>query len=404
MMLRMAFRNTLRQKRRTALTLLTIVGGFTLASISIGWSDGTYGYLINAFTSDRLGQIQIHHSGYLDKPSLYKRIPDYIAVGSAAQKIAGVKSWAPRIYSAGLASLDDKTAGIQLIGIDPEREESTTRFSAKVIQGRALSQIPSHQVLLGKALAGMLGAGLGSQIVLVTQAADGSIADDAFNLIGIVETGDETTDRLSFYLTLADAQQLLAIGNEVHEIIITVSNLKRVGEITDSITASLRDPDLEVEPWQKFAKSFYEAMKADEKGMWITLFIIILIVAVGVLNTVLMSVLERRREYGLMKALGTSPGQIVNLVFAELCLIVLGGLILGSVLGAISNWLLSIRGIALPTPISYGGVEFTRMYSEINVRSFVIPAVTVTVSAILVGLAPALKAARTEPVKAMRQF
>jgi putative ABC transport system permease protein len=402
--LKIAFRNTLRQKRRTALTLLTIFGGFTLASISIGWSDGTYGYLINMFTSDRLGQIEVHRKGYLDRPSLYDRIKNYKAVGRTIQGIEGVKSWAPRIYSAGLASLNQKTAGVQLTGIDPDREERTTKFSSKVTEGAFLSESLSHQLLLGKGLAQILGAAVGDEIVFVSQAADGSIANDVYKLRGIVVTGDETTDRLGFYITLGDAQQLLALGNEVHEIIVTVHNLKRVDTITESIRHALDNPNLDVQPWQVFAKSFYEAMKADQRGMWIMLFVIILIVAVGVLNTVLMSVLERRREYGLMKALGTRPGQVVRLVLAELFLIAVGGVILGSGLSAVLNWLLSIRGIAIPTPISYGGVEFSRMYSEINARSFLIPAITVSLSAILVGVAPALKAARTEPAKAMRTF
>lgn len=404
MILRIAFRNTLRQKRRTALTLLTILGGFTLASISIGWSDGTYGYLIDMFTSDRLGQIEIHRKGYLDRPSLYDRIRSYKSIGRTLRDVKGVKSWAPRIFSAGLASLNDKTAGVQLIGIDPEREEKTTKFSNKIKQGLPLSQSPSQEVLLGKGLAKILGAAIGDEIVFVTQAADGSVANDVFKLSGIVETGDETTDRLGFYLNLVDAQKLLATGDEVHEIIITVQSLKRVGEVTEAIRTALNDSALDVQPWQVFAKSFYVAMKADQKGMWIMLFVIILIVAVGVLNTVLMSVLERRREYGLMKALGTRPGQVVNLVLAEIFLIAVGGVVLGAGFSAVLNGLLSIRGIALPAPISYGGVVFTRMYSEINPRSFFIPAVTVTLSAILVGLGPALKAARTEPAKAMRMF
>ena len=404
MILRTAFRNALRQKRRTALTLLTIFGGFVLASISIGWSDGSYAYIINMFTSDRLGQIEIHKMGYLDRPSLYDRIGNYQKIGNTVQRIEGVRSWAPRVFAAGLASFKDKTAGVQLIGIDPEREQATTRFNNKIVQGAPLTESSSHVVLLGKSLARILGAGVGDDIVFVSQAADGSVANDLFRLAGIIESGDETTDRTGFYLSLADAQQLLVTGDAVHEIIITVHNLKDVAQITDSIRKALADPSLDVQPWQEFAKSFYQAMKADQEGMWISLFVIILVVAVGVLNTVLMSVLERRREYGLMKALGTRPGQIVRLVLAELFLIALGGLVIGAGLALLLNWLLSIYGIPLPTPITYGGVEFSRMYSEINARSFYIPAFTVMLSAILVGVGPAVKAAGTEPAKAMRTF
>jgi putative ABC transport system permease protein len=118
-----------RQKRRTALTSLTMLGGFVLAAVSIGWSDGTYSYIINMFTSDRLGQIQVHRAGYMDEPSIYDRVQDYKKIGQIIQTIEGVKEWAPRVYTAGLVSMGDKTAGAQLIGMDPEREEAATGFS-----------------------------------------------------------------------------------------------------------------------------------------------------------------------------------------------------------------------------------------------------------------------------------
>ncbi len=401
--LKIAFRNMLRQKRRTALTSLTMLGGFILAAVSIGWSDGTYSYIINMFTSDRLGQIQVHRAGYLDEPSIYDRIQNYRHLGQILLNVEGVKAWAPRVYTAGLASLEDKTAGVRLIGMDPDLEEKATGFSRKVIQGAPLTNDP-YQALLGKGLARILGARVGDGIVLLTQAADGSMANDIFNVVGIVDTGDETSDRLGLYLNLSDAQDLLVIGEEVHEIVIMVDNLKRVGEITDSIQDRLDDPDMEVLPWQKFARLFYEAMRADQQGMWIMLFIIILIVSVGVLNTVLMSVLERRREYGLLKAIGTRPAQIVHLVLMELLAIVLISVVLGGVLSLGVNWLVSIYGVPIPLEITYGGMAFDRMYTEINARSLYLPAITVIISAIMVGIFPALKAARTEPAKAMRTF
>ena len=403
MILKIAFRNMLRQKRRTALTSLTMLGGFVLAAVSIGWSDGTYSFIINMFTSDRLGQIEVHRAGYMDEPTIYDTIKDYQHVGQIIQSVEGVKSWAPRVYSAGLASLGDKTAGVRMIGMDPVLEEKATDFSRRVVEGTFLSGKP-NETLLGRGLARILGARVGDGIVLLTQAADGSMANDIFNVAGIVDTGDETGDRLGLYLNLTDAQQFLVVGEEVHEIVIMVDNLKRVDEITGSIRKRLDNPDLEVLPWQEFARSFYEAMRADQQGMWIMLFVIILIVAVGVLNTVLMSVLERIREYGLLKAIGTRPAQIIHLVLMELLVIVSISVALGGVLSVGVNWLISIHGIPIPMEITYGGMAFDRMYSEINARSLYIPAVTIIISAILVGVFPAIKAARTEPAKAMRTF
>lgn len=404
MILRIAFRNTLRQKRRTALTLLTIFGGFTLAAISIGWSDGTYSYIINMFTRNRLGHIEIHREDYLDRPSLYKRIQNYQQIGDRIRSIDGVEAWTPRVLAAGLASLQDKTAAVQLIGIHVELEEAATGFSKNIVQGAPLSNRSANQALVGKELARILRARIGDEIVIVTQGADGSLANDLFKLSGIVDTGDEALNRMGFYMNLADAQRLLVTNDEVHEIAVIIYDLKDIDRITQAIRESVGDPRLDVQPWQVFAKSFYDAMKADQDGMWVMLAVIILIVSVGVLNTVLMSVLERRREYGLLKAVGTRPGQIVKLVLAELSLIALGGIVMGAALSTVINWLLSIHGITLPITLSYGGADFTHMYSEVNARSLYLPAISVLFSAIIVGVAPAVKAAKTEPAEAMRTF
>lgn len=402
MLLKIAFRNVFRQKRRTILTALTMFGGFTLAAISIGWSDGTYSYIIDMFTRNRLGHIQIHGKGYLDKPSLYNTINDYKTVGEKIQTVAGVETWAPRLYSAGLASVAEKSAGVQIIGIDPEREATATRFDKKIVAGRNFPKTPSPEAILGKGLAKILHARIGDEIVIVSQAADGSIANDLYHVIGIVESGDEISDRMAFYLHLQDAQELLVLNDRVHEIAVIAQNLVQVEVLTQKIKSALGGPNLEVAPWQEFAKSFYQAMQADVQGNWISLFIILLLVAIGVLNTVLMSVLERTREYGVLKAVGTRPAYIFGLVLYEVNIIVLASVIMGTALSLVINYLLSRHGISLPESFSYGGIEFTKMYTEVNARSLYIPAITVILAANLISLFPSLKAARIEPARAMR--
>jgi len=399
---KIAFRNTLRQKRRTLLTALTMVGGFVLAAVSIGWSDGTYNSIINMFTRNQLGHIQIHHKGYLNKPSLYRTIDNYKKVGKKISEIPGVESWTPRLFAAGLASVKDKSSAVQIRGIDPEKEQNATRFDQKIIQGRSLSREPGHEAVLGKGLAQVLEADLSQEIVIVSQAADGSIANDLYTIIGILSSGDDASDRMSLYLHLTEAQELFVLPGEVHEIALVVEKLGQVDRITNEIKKTLDDPDLEVSPWQEFAKSFYRAMQADKEGMWVMIFVIILIVAVGVLNTVLMSVLERIREYGVEKAVGTRPRYIFWQVILEINFIALGSIFLGALLSIIFNHLISINGISLPFSFTYGGVEFKKMYTEVNLRTFIIPALTVFLSGMIVGVFPAFKAARVEPAKAMR--
>ncbi len=402
MLMRIGFRNVLRQKRRSVLTVLTMFGGFTLAAISIGWSDGTYSNIIEMFTRDRLGHIQVHHEGYLDRPSLYKTIDDSEAVGAIISDIEGVEQWTPRVFSSGLASAGEKSAGVQIIGIDPSRESATTHFDKKIISGRTFSTEAAREVVLGQGLGEILKVSPGDSVVIVSQGADGSIANDIYVLVGLVDAGDKMTNQTAFYLHLHDAQELLVLEGRVHEIAIVAEDLKEVVELAEVIQGKIADPKLVVEPWQVFARAFYQAMKADQQGTWIMLLLIMLVVAVGVLNTVLMTVLERTREFGVLRAVGTAPSQIIRLVIFEITVMAIIGIILGCGASYLVNYWLSIEGVALPTAFTYGGMEYDRMFTEINARSFYIPALTVLFSAMLVSIFPAIKAARIAPARAMR--
>ena len=402
MILKIAFRNTFRQKRRTILTALAMIVGFTLLSITIGLSDGAYGGIIEMFTRNRTGHIQVHRAGYLDKPSLYETIDGYAAIGETIQGTAGVEAWTPRVYAAGLGSVGEKSTAVQVIGIDVARETQATRFDKKVIEGSVLVETASHEAVIGKGLAKIISGTVGSEIVIFSQGADGSIANDVYKIVGIAESGDDATDRVACYLHIEDAQELFVLDGRIHEIVVIVSNINHVSKITDALEARLNNSTLEVSPWQVVAKSFYRAMKADQQGDAISRWVIMFIVAIGVLNTVLMSVLERTREYGVLKAIGTKPTQIFWLVVCEVIIITIGSICVGVPLGVLANYLLSISGITYPEAITYGGMKFTTLYAEVNVRCLIIPAITVMVSATIVSLFPAIKAARIMPAKAMR--
>jgi ABC-type lipoprotein release transport system permease subunit len=402
MLVRIAFRNIFRQKRRTLLTALTMFGGFTLCSFSIAWMDGSYNNVIDMFTRNRLGHIQVHHNEYLDRPSLYRNISDYGSIGQILDEDEGIEAWAPRLYSAGLASVGNRTAGVQIIGVDLERETLTTRFDKKIMQGSGFSSESSYEALLGKGLAKRLHAEIGNEVVILSQAADGSVANDIYKITGIVDSGDEMSDQMSLYLGLAAAQELFVLDDRVHEIAIIAGNINKLYFQSEQIAAAIGAPDLVVEPWQEFARSFYDAMKADQKGNWISLVIITMLVAIGVLNTVLMNVLERTREYGLMRAMGTSPSRVFSLVITEVVIMAILSVIIAGVVSYALNYGLSFVGIPLPVSIEYGGVTFDTMNTEINLRSYMIPLLSVVLSAAFISIFPAIKAARTRPAVAMR--
>ncbi len=403
MVLKIAFRNVFRQKRRTLLTALTMFGGFTLCSFSVAWMDGTYNSVIDMFTRNRLGHIQIHHNEYRDRPSLYRNIADYEAVGRVLDGVEGVEAWAPRIFTAGLASVGARTAGVQIVGVDPVRETETTRFDRKIQTGRGFSDGSSYEALLGKGLAKRLDAEIGDDVVIVSQGADGSIANERYAVVGTIDSGNDMSDQMTMYLSLGIAQELLVLEGKVHEIAIVADDINRLYRQSDRIAAALGDPRLAVEPWQVFAKSFYDAMTADQKGNWISIVVITMLVAIGVLNTVLMNVLERTREYGLMRAMGTSPATVFSLVIIEVVVMAIMSVIVAGIVSYILNYsLASGGGIPMPVEIEYGGVTFDSMNTEVNTRSYLIPLFCVVSSAVFISIFPAIKAARTRPAVAMR--
>ncbi len=402
MIFKIAFRNIFRQKRRSILTALSMFGGFFLSAFFIGFSDGSYNTIISMFTKNNLGHIQIHENTYLDKPSLYKTINNYKDVMNKLSEIDGIESYSPRVFSAGIVSVGDKSSGVKIFGVDQENEIKTTNFDKKIISGKIFSGRNAAEVIIGEGLSKILKAGIGDELVVVGQGSDGSIANDAYRIVGISRSGNDIEDRITMYLPLQSAQELLVLDGRAHEIAITVGNLNSVKSINDLISKKLNSDEIEAVPWQVFAKSFYDAMQADVAGMWVMLLIIMFVVAIGVLNTVLMSVLERRREYGVLKAMGTKPRDIIKLILTEINILGLMCIILGTIAGLGINFYLSKHGISMPEPITYGGMKFQYMTSEINLRSFLIPAFTVFLSATLVGFFPAVKAAKTDPAKAMR--
>src|SRR6056297_2313379 len=399
---KLALRNLMRQKRRTVYTGLSMLVGFVLAGFFIGWADGTYNHMIDKFTRNRLGHIQVHQEGYLDKPSLYKTVGSPEEIGSRIDKYKQVEAWAPRIYSAGLVSITEKSAGAEIIGVDPQRENETTSFSNKVVEGHYFAE--SGEVMIGKELAKILNGGVGDEIAIFSQAADGSIAENLYTVVGLLDMGDPRLNRSGFYMSLSDARELLVLYNQAHEIALTLHDLREVEEVTRILQAEFANTELSVAPWQEFAKEFYRAMQADKNGMYISLVVVILVVAITILNTILMSVMERQKEYGVLKAIGTRPGSIVKMVVAETSMLALSSILIGSLITFLLNTYMAEHGLHLGSPINWGGVQLEYMKGEVNFRSFFLPAITVVVTSLAVCLFPAIKAARTEPAKTMRVF
>ena len=415
---KLAWRNIFRQKRRTILTIMTMTGGFVLSSISIGWMDGSYSGMILFFTNHRTGQIQLHKDGYLEDPSIYATIDDYNSVGEQIRGLDAVRAWAPRIYVGALlasreqgapSGIFSNSAAAAVIGIDPVLEQNATDFSEQITKGEMLtasvadsSLRATGQILLGKELALTLDVTVGDSLILFSQAADGSGADRKYAVRGIVSTGNAEVDRTTCYLTLADTQLLFALDGRVHELAVMTSSLRDVDRVAIEISEATGSLGLSTASWKIFAREFYAGMKADETQLKIMLAIIIGVAALGVLNTILMMVLERRREFGVMKAIGTQPKSIVRMIVLEANIMGLVSIVIGGILSTIGLLILSKHGMVFDPPIDYGGFVFREMLASITPACYWIPSVCIMITSSAVSLIPALKAAHTDAAKSLR--
>jgi putative ABC transport system permease protein len=235
---------------------------------------------------------------------------------------------------------------------------------------------------------------------MVTQAADGSIANDLFTVKGLLGTDEDPASR-DCVLTLESAQRFLVLPGRFHEVVVLGVKLTGARALARKIGQTLGN-GYEAAPWQVVEREFYRAMTVDRQGMWVMLLVIMVLVALGVLNTVLMNVLERTREYGLLKALGLRPGGVFSLIVAEMGLLSLYALVPGVLLGWAANAYFIHVGLRIPEPISYGGVVFERMTGSYDWMVFFLPAVVTVGTAVLVSLIPAFRARSLTPVEALR--
>ncbi|MBO6557432.1 MAG: ABC transporter permease [Pseudomonadales bacterium] len=400
--LRIAFRNILRQKRRSLLTGLSMTGGYMLFVFAYSLLEGSYGNIIDIFTLDNTGHIQVHKEDYLDKPKIYKSVQDRATVESTLSDHPKVKSFTPRVFSPALAYGTDKTAPSRVIGVDTETEPTVSRLREKVSEGNYFSTAPDadgyYEAMIGHGLATSLKIGVADEIVLISQGADGSIANDIFVVAAII--GNRTSfDRMAVYLPLATAQAFLAMGGDVHEYALLIDHRDNSRRVADELAGFL--PDLTVSPWEEVQATFYRTMQSDRQGNNFMMGLIVFIVFIGVLNTVLMSVLERTREFGVLRAIGARPASLIRLITLETSILATISVLLGMVLIAPMVYWLSQVGFLVPEPIDMGGIEFQHMTGEFSLQVFLTPMMFMLATAILISIPPGIRAARILPKEAM---
>jgi ABC-type lipoprotein release transport system permease subunit len=355
----------------------------------------------NAVAMD-LGDIQVHAKTYLDDPDLYKRIQNADNLVRAI-KLAGLYA-TQRIYGFGLVAAGSASAGVQLRGLDLSTESDVTQIHNHVSQGSWLDEKDPKGVVIGRKLSKTLGVDIGDEIVFVGQATDGSMANDLYRVKGILKSIGEEVDRTGVYMIGNEFRKLMELPTGAHEIAVMrpdrSSDLK---EATARVSALAEG--YETKNWRELKPVIARILDLADSQMIIMIIITYTAVAMVVLNAMLMSVFERIRELGIMKAVGVTPLQIMRLIYAEMYIQVAAA----SLIAILFGWSLSLyfqkKGIDLSSMAegaSFGGVAMDPVWrAYLTADAVVIPIIFLFIIASLAVLYPAVKAAVIRPVSAI---
>lgn len=337
MILALAWRNLWKNSRRTLLTLCAIAFACGVMMFFMALQDKSYETGISATTGLYHGHLQIQAPGYLEKPQIRKVIRAPEQVSEILRTIPNVAAASPRTFSFALASTGSRSYGVQVMGVDPDTEPTVSTIAASVRQGRALSVSDTTSSLIGIGLAKNLKVGVGDEITLLGQGYDGSLASTVIKVEGIFETGSSELDRNLLQMPINEMKSVFYLEELVHTYALKVSDFDLLSATKFEIKSALASRDigsLAVVSWEDLLPGLKESIELDMSAGWLFFGALVVIVTFSVLNTFLMTVLERTKEFGVVLALGMPDYNLVWLVICEGLLLGLLGVLCGIVLGS----------------------------------------------------------------------
>lgn len=408
----LAWRSVWRNRRRTVLTLLTITVGSAMIILLNALATGGHEQMIEDAVAANTGHIQIHEKGFQDNQSGdYAFIPDR-GLLSFLDHSREISSFSKRVHAGGLIASGDTTVGALIQGVEPAREQTVTSLHRMVLPGgRYLADDDKNTVVMGSVLAKNLGVKTGDVVSMLGQAFDGSIAAGKFIVAGLFASGNPEYDRSLVLMPFESASRTFAMMGYVNSITVRLTNPSLMNDVRDSIRDNALDAsgtgELEVMGWDELMPELVQFIIMDDVSAYIFDFILFMIVAFGILNTIQMSVFERTREFGIMLAIGTSPGQVTAMVLVETLFISLIGTLLGLALGSAAGWYFAVHPIDYSdyaAEMSVWGVSTTIFPAKITSFNMVFTFVFTMILSVLFAYFPARRASKLSPVEAIRHL
>lgn len=408
-----AWRNFWRYPVRSVLTVLALSGGLTIVIFYAALINGMGNQMVTQATEVSTGYIQVHNSKYAKDHDLYALIPNN-SLNYLEEKITDV-SFSPRLYAFGLASSGSYSSGVQLRAIDPEMESRVTVQGTKNQQGTVdnplLNSNSPRAVVVGNKLAKQLRLELASELILVTQAADGSIGNDLFVVEGIAKPVDPGFDRMGVLMRIEDFRELMVLPEGVHEIAVNIHE-KPLDEVKSVIRKALNNGPssspggvaTEVRTWREINPALSDMLELQKGVVGYAGLIVMLMASFGVMNTIFMSVFERKYEFGVLRAVGMKSRHIFLMVIIETGILTLVASLIGNTCGYLLSLYYSEEGIdfssLMPDGYDWAGMSIEPvMRAEFQWSAVQTSNLIMLVFVIIATLYPLFRVAGKKPIE-----
>ncbi len=401
--LRLAWRNNLRNKRRTFLAALAVGLGLAALIFTDAVSSGMLKGLIDTATGTFMGQAQLHRRGFMDTMDPDLHVKDGPRLLEELRSDPLVLRAAPRSLSFAMIASPTNSGSVMLYGLDPEAERGVSRLEKAVKKGDFLKE-DGDSVVIGRRLAETLGVEPGDRVVITAAAAGGGdLAQALFRVGGVLDSGSRAMDSDMAFIRLSRAQKLLNLGDNFHEIAVDFRSVKTAEDKTSPFWRKYGGGGNEAKGWPELVPELAAAKDLNAFGIFLTAVILSGIVALGIMNALFMSLYERMFEFGVLRAIGTRPWRLGLMIVGEAAVLSALSSLLGMLIGYAACRIVGIHGLDY-TGVDYAGVTMLQPIRPVYraLQYWLYPS-ALFVFTLLVSLYPAVYAARMSPVKAMRR-
>ncbi len=402
--IKLAWRNVLRNTRRTIIAAIAIGVGLASMIFVDALTIGMEHNMVHSATASYMGHAQIHNRQFNETREATATITNLGSLLAKLREDTLVHYASPRVLGQGMISSPANMSAVQMVGVDPQRERHVSQIDEALVHGEYLSDTTGREVIIGSKLGERLEVEIGDRVVLtMAEAETGNLSQQMLRVRGIYHFNSTELDQGMAFLHIDRARQMLALEGRAHEIALVLKQ-EGLGRQTDHpFYEKYSAQENLAEGWAEILPQLEAALQMSQFSTYIVGLVLFTVVSLGIINTLFMSLHERMFEFGVMRAVGTSPFSMARLILLEAGALALISVVLGIVIG------LGVTRLVAHFGIDYSGIEFAGatfrepLYPVMQLDQFIRFPIMVFVFTLVVGLYPAWSAAKLKPAEAMRK-